>query len=48
MLFYEKIVSIEEDAQYELSREFSYVKLELGALQRLAQRAELDCNEFAS
>ena len=48
VLFYEKIVSIEEDAQYELSREFSYVKLELGALQRLAQRAELDCNEFAS
>lgn len=34
VLFYEKLVSFEEDAAYELSREFGYVKLELNALQK--------------
>jgi hypothetical protein len=37
VLFYEKLSSFEEDALYEPKREFSYVKLELATLQRLAK-----------
>ena len=37
VLFYEKLVSLEEDAPYAPRREFNYVQLELGALHRLAQ-----------
>lgn len=38
VLFYEKLVSFEEDAVYEPRREFNYVKLELSTLYRLAQQ----------
>ena len=40
VLFYEKLVSQEEDAPYEPRREFSYVKLELSTLLRLAQQTD--------
>ena len=40
VLFYEKLVSMEEDAPYEPRREFSYVKLELSTLLRLAQQTD--------
>ena len=40
VLFYEKLVSLEEDAPYEARREFNYVKMELSTLQRMAQYFE--------
>ena len=49
VLFYEKLVSdIEEDAEYKKSREFTYVKLELNALQKLAQQFETQSDTFSS
>ena len=51
MLFYEKLVSFEEDAVYEPRREFNYVKLELSTLYRLAQQFvpdEMDNGGFGS
>ena len=38
ILFYEKLVSFEEDALYEQRRGFDLVKIELDTLQKLANR----------
>lgn len=48
MLFYEKLNSFEEDAEYEKRKEFSYVKLELSTMLRLAQQVDLESGDFGS